>query len=227
VLERAANEWAKRPAREWGAAYGRVLDDLRSALAWAGRDAANRSLLIRLTAAGSVHWNHFSLIEECRLHVSQAVEAINAAGLAGTATEMQLQMSLAGATMFTRGVTPQAINAMRRALDIAVQIGDTDYRLRCLRMIGGCELFVGEHDAAVRTLETFASVAAVADPSALPDGETHLGLAEIYLGQLQSSRRRLERLYEHSLQDLNARVSHGFSTTETSMSGMCCRTYSG
>ena len=69
-------------------------------------------------------------------------------------------------------------------------------------MIAAYELFTGEHDAAIRTLETFVSVAATADPSALPDGQTHLGILEIYVGRLQSSRQRLERLYKHDLQDL-------------------------
>ena len=86
--------------------------------------------------------------------------------------------------------------------EIANQIGDTDYRHRCLLLIAAYELFTGEHDAAIRTLETFVSVAATADPSALPDGETHLGILEIYVGRLQSSRQRLERLYKHDLQDL-------------------------
>jgi predicted ATPase/DNA-binding winged helix-turn-helix (wHTH) protein len=203
ILERAASEWAMRAAGEWGAAYGHVVDDLRAALAWAGNDAAYRTLRIRLTVAGSLLWNHFSLTEECRVQVSHALEEIDAAGLAGTATEMRLQMSLAGSTWVTCGIIPNATKAMRRALDIAVQIGDTEFRLRCLRLIGGCELFVGEHDAGIRTLETFASVAAAADPSALPDGETHRGLGEIFVGRLQSCRRRLERLYERDLQDFN------------------------
>ena len=83
VLEQAASEWSQRPAREWGAAYRHVVDDLRVALAWVGRDEANRSLRIRLTAAGLLLWNHFSLIEECRVHVSRAIEELDAAGLAG------------------------------------------------------------------------------------------------------------------------------------------------
>ena len=110
MLERATTEWAQRPASEWGAAYGRVLDDLRDALAWTGRDAANRSLRIRLTVAGLLLWNHFSLTEECRVHVSQAVEELDAAGLAGTAFEMKLKLWLGGATMFTRGLKPQAMD---------------------------------------------------------------------------------------------------------------------
>jgi predicted ATPase len=203
VLERATTEWAHRPGPEWAAAYAYVLDDLRNALSWAGRDAAARSLSIRLSLAGILLWNHFSLTEECRVHVAKAVEELDVAELAGTALEMKLKVWLGGATMFTHGLKPEAIEAMRRALEIAVQIGDTDYRLRCLRMIAGYQLFVGEHDAGIHTLETFASVAAAADASAVPDGETHLGIAEIFVGRLQSSRRRLERLYDHDLEDFN------------------------
>jgi predicted ATPase/DNA-binding winged helix-turn-helix (wHTH) protein len=202
VLEQAASEWSQRPAREWAAAYGHVVDDLRGALAWAGRDEANRSLRIRLTVAGLLLWNHFSLIEECRVHVSRAIEELDAAGLAGTALEMKCRLWLGGSTMFMRGLEPEAIDALRRASEIADRIGDTDYRHRCLMLIAAYELFTGAHDAAIRTLETFVSVAATADPSALPDGETHLGIVEIYVGRLQSSRRRLERLYEHDLQGL-------------------------
>lgn len=201
VLERAAREWPQRPALEWGDAYVRVLDDLRSALAWAGRDAANRSLLVRLTVAGTLLWNHFSLTEESRVHVSHAVEELDASGLAGTAAEMQLQLSLAGTTLFARGLTSLARSAMQRAFDIAVRIGDTDYHLRSLRMIGVYELFVGEHKAAIDTLETFASVAAAEDPASLLEGEAHLSLAEIYVGRLQPPRQRLERLYERELPD--------------------------
>ena len=202
VLEQAASEWSQRPAREWGAAYRHVVDDLRVALAWVGRDEANRSLRIRLTAAGLLLWNHFSLIEECRVHVSRAIEELDAAGLAGTAFEMKFKLWLGGSTMFMRGLEPEAIDALRRASEIANQIGDTDYRHRSMLLIAAYELFTGEHDAAIRTLETFVSVAATADPSALPDGQTHLGILEIYVGRLQSSRQRLERLYKHDLQDL-------------------------
>ena len=199
VLERATSEWAERPALEWAAAYGRILDDLRGALVWAGPDAANRSLHIRLTVAGLLLWNHFSLTEECRVHVSQAVEELDAAGLVGTAFEMKFKLWLGGATMFTRGLKPQAIDAMRRALEIAVKIGDTDYHLRCLIMIGTYQLFTGEYDAGMRTLKTFASVAGEKDPSILPEGEVHLSIAELLLGHLPSARHRLEVLQQRDL----------------------------
>jgi len=200
VLEQAASERAQRPDGEWVATCGRLLDDLRAALAWAGRDAADPALYIRLTVAGLPLWNHFSLTEECRVRVSQAVEELDAAGLAGTAAEIQLLAWLGGATLFTLGLELQAVDAMRRALEIATRLGDTEHRLRCLRMIGTYEVFTGEYAAGMRTLEDFAAIAATKDPSAQLEGETHIGVAELFLGRLHSSRRRLERLDERALQ---------------------------
>ena len=107
VLERGADEWTQRPAGDWGTTYGRLIDDLRGALVWAGQDIANRQLRIRLTVAGLLLWNHLSLTEECRIHVSQAVDELDSAGLAGTSFEMQLKVWLGGATMFTKGLRPR------------------------------------------------------------------------------------------------------------------------
>lgn len=195
VLARAKADWPRRSAREWGATYGPIVDDLRGAIAWAASAPSTRALLVRLTVAGTLVWNHLSLTEECRAHVSRAIAELDAEGLTGTATEMQLQMSLAGATMFLRGLVPEVLATLRRTLDIALRIGDVDHRLRSLRMIGAYESFTGEYEAAVGTLESFAVVAAEYDPSALPDGETHLGISELHAGRLSCARRRLERLH--------------------------------
>jgi len=208
VLERAANEWAERPAREWGNAYGRLLDDLRGALAFAGRAAADGSLRIRLTVAGILLWNHFALIEECRGHVAQAVAELDTAGLAGTAFEMRLQLWLGDATTFTSGPRVEAMDALQRALQIAVRIGDADGHVRCLRLIGVYELFRGENEAALRTLETFVAAAAAQVPSAVLEAETALGIGELFVGRLHSARRRLERHHE-----LELRVSNEVQST--------------
>lgn len=203
VLERGADEWTQRPAGEWGTIYGRLIDDLRSALVWAGQDTANRQLRIRLTVAGLLLWNHLSLTEECRIHVSQAVDELDSAGLAGTSFEMQLKVWLGGATMFTKGLLPSAIDAMRRALEIAVEIGDIDCHVRCLRLIGVFQLFNGENDAAVHTLEEFASIAAAEVPSAVLEAEVALGIGELFIGRLQDVRGRFERRQELNLRDIN------------------------
>jgi predicted ATPase/DNA-binding winged helix-turn-helix (wHTH) protein len=198
-LERAASEWAQLPADEWESRYRRVLDDLRAALIWTGQDAPDGPLAIQLTVAGLLLWNHFSLTDECHRHVSHAVAQIDAAGLAGTEFEMKLQLWLGGSSMFTRGLKRQAMAALQRSLTVAMQIGDTDYQLRCLMMIGIYELFTGQHHGGRATLEKFAAVAVAADPTVLPEGDVHMGIAELFLGELPAALRRLEKLGQRDL----------------------------
>ena len=210
VIRTAAAELAQRPAREWGAVYGRYLDDLRAALAWARADPSRRALLIHLTSCGTVLWNHFSLTAESRDHLSRAVSELREAGFSGSAVEMNLQHALAGANLYTRGIVPEAKQAMDRARDIAVLHRDTEVHLSCLRMIGTYELFSGDNETGIRTLETFVSMATADDPSAVAEGETHLGCGEMFIGRLDSARQRLERLYARGLQDLDDATSLRF-----------------
>ena len=203
VLDRATIEWSQGAAPEWAAVYGRYLDDLRGALTWSRRDTASRGLRIRLTVAGLLLWNHFSHTEECRARVSEAVAELDAAGLAGSAFEMQLKAWLGGATMFTQGLMVQAMEAMERALDIANQRGDVDHRVRCLRLIGVHQLFCGENDAAIRTIGRLTAVAAADMPSAIPEAEAAMGFAELFTGKFQSVRQCLERRRELDLRDVN------------------------
>lgn len=196
VLERAKSEWASRPVSEWGARYSPVVDDLRCALAWAGNGEAHRCLLLRLTAAGTVLWNHLSLTRECCGHVTRALSELAHTEHVGSAIEMQLRFSLAGATMFTRGLIPEVLTELQRSLDLAERLGDIEHRLRSLRTLGSFQAFACKLESAIGSLETFVAVAAQHDPSAVPDGETHLGISELHFGRLVAARKRLERLHE-------------------------------
>lgn len=203
ALERAASVWSEQQSREWGASHGRYLDDLRAALTWAGTEPGCQSLLIRLTAAGTLLWNHFSLTDESRTHLERAIAAVPTSEFSGTAVEMNLQLALAGALLYMRGIVPEAREALGRAHEISRQLGDADARLRCLRHIGAYELFGGQHLTGIHTLETFLSIAASEDPSAIPEGETHLGAGEIFVGRLHTVRQRIERLYENVSKDFS------------------------
>jgi predicted ATPase len=198
VLGRAAIEWPARQARDWEANYVRYLDDLRGALAWVTEATTDRSFRIRLTVAGLLLWNHLSLTEECRVHVSKAVDDLDAASLTGTAFEMHLKVWLGASTMYTHGLQPSAMDALQRALEIAESIGDTGCRMRCLRTIGLFQHLAGEHAAGLHTLETFASLVATTDSPTAPEIGFHLSISEYFLGRLSSARIRLERLREQA-----------------------------
>lgn len=191
VLERAAIEWGVLPAGEWARRYGHALDDLRAALDWCGTVPGRAGLLVRLTVAGSLLWNHFSLTGECRDRVARAIAALPAVGLVGSAEEMKLQMSFAGTTLFTRGAVPDAMAALKRVLPIAEAIGDVDHRLRCLRTMGSYELFRGNPATKAEALRRFRAIAETEDPTALPAGDAHLALAELFMGNLPDARRLL------------------------------------
>lgn len=210
VLERAGSEWAQRPARAWGSSYGRLLDDLRGALAWAVHDAAKRPLRIRLTVAGLLLWNHFSLTQECRAHVARAIEELEVAGLPGTVEEMKLQAWFGTATMFTRGLTSPSLEALRRSLAIAERLGDVDGRVGCLHLIGVYELFRGEHDAAVRTLDTLTALVGAEVPTAVLEAEAVLGIAELFTGRLHGLRQRFERRHALDRQDAGDARRHRY-----------------
>lgn len=203
VIEAASGEWARRPAGEWGDSYGRYLDDVRAVLAWSGSEPARGDLLIRLTRAGMTLWNHYSLTNESGTHLRGAIAELQRAALAGTEVEMQLQLGLAGAVLYTRGMVEEAWTAMQRGLEIALQLDDTAARLSCLRMIGTYQLFSGQSKDGIGTLESFIALAAAVDPAAIPEGETHLGVGETFVGRLRDARRRTERLYAKGMQDLD------------------------
>ncbi len=193
LLERASLQ----PSCCSAADLNRYIDDLRKAIAWArGRPALAR-LELRLITAGVWLWNQLSLTDESRVHIMRALEIVAETDMSGTYVELTLQLNLAGAVLYTRGVVPEARKAMHRALEIAKAGGDADAQLRCLRVVGTYELFSGDYDAGKATLETFLSLASRLYPEALPEGETHLAAGEIWTGHLLTARARLERLYRN------------------------------
>jgi predicted ATPase/DNA-binding winged helix-turn-helix (wHTH) protein len=199
VLERAGPELSIRPANEWRASYGYILDDVRSALAWPGEDIADRASLIRLTVDAMPVWNHFSLVEECVDRTSRAVSELPAAGLAGTAVEMRLQLVLANAIMFSRGPVRSAYEAVKRGCDIADRLGEASFQLSARQVISGYEVFTGNSPAAIRTLEAFYALAMEKDPSLAHWGQSLWALAELYVGRFEPALQRVRQLFQPSL----------------------------
>ncbi len=66
LFERAETEWETRPATEWLTAYGRQIDNVRTALDWASSPGGDTELGVALTIAAVPLWRLLSLMEECR-----------------------------------------------------------------------------------------------------------------------------------------------------------------
>ncbi len=194
ILDEAAREWGIRADGDWAATYWSVIDELRNALHWAAQTDGAAFLQIRLATAGLLLWNHFSLTEECRLHVEQAIGKLDMAQLSGSAYEMRLKVWLGNTTMFTRGLLQETIHTLQQALAIATELDDTESMLRCLRNLGIHYLFTANYHEGLAFLERFAAIATERDKTAIPDNESHIAIGELFLGRLLSARDRLERL---------------------------------
>lgn len=194
LAERAEAEWKIRPTAQWLAEYGRRVDDIRSALAWAFSGNRSIGVGIALTVAAIPFWENLSLVEECRTGVQGALDGAFAR-FRSVRDDMKLQLALGTTLLHTRGPLPQVKAAWMAALGCAEALGDTEYQLSCLW--GLCDYFTwsGDHHAALAMAERIRTLAIErGDLAACTNVDRQAGTALRYLGELGEARRHLERM---------------------------------
>jgi predicted ATPase/DNA-binding winged helix-turn-helix (wHTH) protein len=195
VFQTAAAEWETRSTGEWLATYGRHTDNLRAALDWAFGPAGDPVLGVALAVAAIPLWMHWSLMEECRARVEQALASLGSEPGRDTRDSMQLYAALGLALMYTKGAVPETRSALTKALALAEHFDDTDYQLRALWGLCVDRLNNGVFREALTFAERFCSVAASAgDHVDAPIGDRMMGLSLHYLGDQVNARRHFERM---------------------------------
>ncbi len=195
LFERAETEWETRPTVEWLAAYGRKIDNMRTALDWAFSPGGDASIGVALTAAAVPLWFLQSLMIECRGRVERALASLGPRSGREARREMQLFAALGVSLMQTKGPAPDTTAAWTTALEIAERFADTEYQLRALWGLWHFRVSRGECRAALALAERFCDrVAKSANPPELLVGERMVGVSLHYLGDQANARRRLERM---------------------------------
>jgi predicted ATPase len=198
LFERAELELETRPAAEWLAAYGRRIDNLRTALDWAFSPGGDASIGVALTAAAVPLWMHLSLMEECRGRVERALAAIAAGAGRDARREMQLLAALGTSLVYTRGDVPEIGAVWTKAIEIAVSLGNVEYELRTLWGLWSFHISGGQRGVALTLAQRFYTLAAKRpDPNDGLIGERMIGTSQHYLGDLLSARRHIERVLAH------------------------------
>jgi predicted ATPase/DNA-binding winged helix-turn-helix (wHTH) protein len=194
LARRAEAEWNSRPTAEWLDAYGRRIDDIRSALAWARSESRSSRTCVALTVAAIPFWEHLSLVEESRTSIDSALDE-NFASVRDERDDMKLNMALGTTLLHTRGPLPEVKAAWTRALQLAETLGDADYELRCLWGLCDYNTWTGSHGAALEIAERIRRLAnARRDLAASNNVDRQAGTALRYMGELAASRRHLERM---------------------------------
>jgi predicted ATPase/DNA-binding winged helix-turn-helix (wHTH) protein len=192
LAERAEAEWEIRPIAEWLAIYGAKVDDVRSALGWAFAEGGDIAVGVGLTVAAIPFWEHLSLVEECR---ACAERALQGGGSLSQRDEMKLRTALGTTLLHTRGPLPGVKETWSRALQLAEQLGDVEYQLRCLWGLCDYHTWTGSHGAALAITQRIRAVAIdKGDFAASVNVDRQAGTALRYLGDLAGSRLHLERM---------------------------------
>jgi len=199
LFERAETEWETRPAAECLADYRRQIDDLRAALDWAFSLHGDAFIGVALTAAAVPLWMHLSLLEECRGRVERALAVIAGGAVQDARREMQLHAALAASLIYTRGAAgPENGAVWSKALETAESLDDAEYQLRSLWALWVFHTNSGRHPVALELAQRFSALAAERpDPLDRLVGERLIGVSELYLGDLESARRRLKRVLDN------------------------------
>jgi non-specific serine/threonine protein kinase len=130
LFRRADAEVASGVSDEWRKKYEPEVGNLRSVLDWAfGRDG-DAALGVTLASTATNCWIALSLLGECCDWAARAIAQLGPA--AGTHDEIVLQCSLGLALTFSRGVTPEAQDALTRALALSEAAADTTSQLRAV-----------------------------------------------------------------------------------------------
>ena len=196
VFERAEAESKTRPAVEWVADHGPLIDNLRSALDWAFSPEGDASIGVALTAVAAPLWMRLSLLGECRSRAEQALATINAGESRDARQEMKVQAALGTSLYCIRGpAVAEAGAAWAKALELAERLGDAEFRLQSLWGQWSFHLNSGRQDIALELAQKYCSLAAEASDQLT--GERMLGMVEHRCGDLPSARRHFERVLAH------------------------------
>ena len=196
VFLRAEAEWETQCSTSWLDTYARQIDNLRAALDWAFSPRGDGALGVTLTAAAVPLWFEMSLIDECRQRTEQALERVQNELTPNTRRNMQLFTALGWTAILTdRGMRPDTAAAWGKALKLAEQIGDTDYRLRALWGAWLAHAALGNHRIALEQAENFRSLAETSTEPADPFvGDRMTAFSLHLLGDQAGARRHIDTM---------------------------------
>lgn len=184
------------------------LGNIRSALEWSFGPRGDAGLALPLAAASAPLFLHFSLLVECRIWCTRAIELLEL-GYFGSATELELQAALGLVLMFTRGNSAAAEKALLRGMDIAVALGD---HWSQLRLLGRLQIFyerIGDFASSLAWAEQAMGVGdTIGEREAIAVAASLAGVSHHLLGNQVLARTELEKSLRYSLPSRRSYTIH-------------------
>jgi len=192
---RAEAEWEVQSTSEWRAAYAPQIDDVRAALDWAFSPEGDSMIGVALTAAAVPLFCELWLLEECRVRAERALAALGQAKAGDNHRRMQLYAAVASSQAYTLTAARDTRAAWDATLELAEELGNTEYQLRALWGIWGTHVNRGEFEAGLDVAKRFSGLAETAsDANDRLVGDRLTGAALHFLGDQRAARRHIERM---------------------------------
>jgi len=196
VLEEAERERYDVPRRDWLAAHGRKVDDVRAAVAWCFAQPGTVALGVELTAMATLLMGERGLLDEYRPWVDRALRLVQDADAPSPAMELRLltTRSMLGSQL----VGPaDAAAGFERARQLADQLGDTAHRIAPFHGVWSRSYGAGDYPAALAAAH---AIGHLADESGHPMtrlmADRLVGMTSHYLGHHTRSRQLVERVLD-------------------------------
>ncbi|WP_222615699.1 ATP-binding protein [Dyella telluris] len=189
----------------------RQLGNIRAALEWSFGPHGDAGIAVPLAAASAQLYLQYSLMVECRTWCERAVAWLDARHT-GTAVEMELQVALGLVLMFTRGNTPAAGLALRRALDIAVALEDHWSQLRILGRLQIYDERIGDYTTSTVWAQQARDVGeAIGQPEAIAVAASLVGVTNLLVGNQAGACEELQKALRNSHPSERSRtIYYGF-----------------
>lgn len=206
LLERIGSE-ANRDLSALAGEFGNV----RAALTWCFSDQGHRTAGVALAAASIPLFFKLSLLAECELWVTRAIEVLDETN--GSIRQgLVLHTALGAARMLTGRLDEVGVNHLNRALELTEKIGDVQGQIRLIDQLHLLQLLVGKYDDALDTARRGEAIAVGGnDPVAVARMRVLLGISCQYLGRFVASRSYIEAALQCPSLEGNA---HGGLTLE-------------
>jgi predicted ATPase/DNA-binding winged helix-turn-helix (wHTH) protein len=166
--------------------------NIRCALTWCFSDQGDRRTGVALTAASIPLFFKLSLLAECQLWVTRAIEALDQTA-GNVRYDLALHAALGSARLLTGQIDDLSVACFNRALELAEKTGDAPSQIRLIDRLHLLQLFAGNFDDALKTAKRGEAVAiASEDPAAVARMRVSLSISYHYLGDVAASRAYIE-----------------------------------
>jgi predicted ATPase/DNA-binding winged helix-turn-helix (wHTH) protein len=189
VARQAAADWKTAPTSDWRRTYEVDIGDIRAALDWAFSSEGDEQVGVDILAHSTPFWIQLSLHDERQRRLSRVLDGKAIRRTVVPAQEMALQASLGTSLTWAKGPVPETRTAWARALDLALQLSDSEIQLQAHYGLWLNDLRSGQYaESLTHATEMTVLAQHAEDQEALAAGQRIEGVSRHFLGQHSEGR---------------------------------------